>query len=80
MVSAEMLCLLAEQMLNRGVRRGGERKDRGLMWKDVAGGKWEEKTRGHTAGVAVLTETLYQLYYTAFLTKYQSGWFYLQQR
>ncbi len=43
MVSAEMLCLLAEQMLNREVRRGGERKDRGLMWKDVTGGKWEEK-------------------------------------
>lgn len=43
MVSTEMLCLLAEQMLNRGVRRGGERKDRGLMWRDVTGSKREEK-------------------------------------
>ena len=41
MVSAEMLCLLAEQMLNWGVRRGGERKDRGLIQKDIAGSKWE---------------------------------------
>lgn len=45
MVSAEMLCLLAEQMLNCGVRRGGERKDRGLMWKDVEGSNGKKNRR-----------------------------------
>lgn len=38
-----MLCLLAEQMLNWGVRGGGERKDRGLMWKDVEGSNGQKK-------------------------------------
>lgn len=66
MVSAEMLCLLAEQMLNSGrVRREGERKDEGLMWEDVT--RRKGKTGGDRSLYGKLTSAIYILGYTFLL-------------